>query len=47
LVLTVEVIYGHAVKPSPKIKVAGETVVALQDMRGMLKANPAVNTHTK
>ena len=47
LVLTVEVIYGHAVKPSPKIKVAGETVVALQDMRGMLKANPAANTHTK
>jgi malonyl-CoA O-methyltransferase len=38
LVVTVEVIYGHAVKPLPKIKVAGETVVALQDMRGLLKS---------
>jgi malonyl-CoA O-methyltransferase len=47
LVLTVEVIYGHAVKPLPKIKVTGETVVALQDMRGLLKAQPAANAQTK
>ena len=47
LVLTMEVIYGHAVKPLPKIKVAGETVVPLQDMRGLLKGRPAPDTHTK
>ena len=47
LVLTVEVIYGHAVKPLPKIKVTGESVVTLQDMRGLLKAHPAADTHTK
>jgi malonyl-CoA O-methyltransferase len=47
LVLTVEVIYGHAVKPLPKIKASGETVVALQDMRGLLKARPVGNPHTK
>ncbi len=47
LVLTVEVIYGHAVKPIPKIKATGETVVALQDMRGLLKARPAASTHIK
>ena len=47
LVLTIEVIYGHAVKPLPKIKVAGETVVPLQDMRGLLKGRPAPDTHNK
>lgn len=36
LVLTVEVIYGHALKPLPKIKMTRESVVALQDMRGLL-----------
>jgi malonyl-CoA O-methyltransferase len=38
LVLTIEVIYGHALKPVPKIKMTGESVIALQDMRGLLKA---------
>ena len=47
LVLTVEVIYGHAVKPLPKIKLTGETVVALEDMRGLLKARPASDPHIK
>ena len=37
LVLTIEVIYGHALKPLPKIKMAHESVIALQDMRGLLK----------
>ncbi len=37
LVLTIEVIYGHALKPLPKIKMTGESVIALQDMRGLLK----------
>ena len=45
--LTVEVIYGHAVKPIPKIRMTGETVVALKDMRGLLKANPAVSNYIK
>ncbi|MFY8054349.1 MAG: biotin synthase, partial [Limnohabitans sp.] len=30
LVLTIEVIYGHALKPLPKIKMTGESVIALQ-----------------
>ncbi len=47
LVLTVEVIYGHAVKPLPKIKATEETVVALQDMRGLLKARPASGPQIK
>ena len=38
LVLTVEVIYGHALKPLPKIKMSSESVIGLQDMRGLLKA---------
>jgi len=37
LVLTIEVIYGHALKPLPKIKMTGKSVIALQDMRGLLK----------
>lgn len=47
LVLTVEVIYGHAVKPLPKVRMTGEAVVALQDMRGLLKAQTATQTHIK
>lgn len=47
LVLTVEVIYGHAIKPLPKIKAAAETVVALEDLRGILKTRSTTNTYTK
>lgn len=47
LVLTVEVIYGHAVKPLPKVKVTSEAVVSLKDMRGLLKTQNATHTHIK
>jgi malonyl-CoA O-methyltransferase len=34
--LTFEIIYGHAFKPSPRIKVSSESAVSMQDMRAML-----------
>jgi malonyl-CoA O-methyltransferase len=36
LTLTVEVIYGHALKPLPRLKVQSESSVSLQDMRAIL-----------
>jgi malonyl-CoA O-methyltransferase len=44
LALTFEVIYGHALKPQPKLPVQGETVLSLDDMRRILqqgKRDPA------
>ncbi len=38
LPLTFEVIYGHAFKAAPRPRLAPQTVVTLQDMRGMLQA---------
>lgn len=35
--LTVEIVYGHAIKPVPRAKVAPETKVSLQDMRLMVR----------
>lgn len=40
LALTFELIYGHAIKPVPRPKVAAETSVSLDDMRAMMKRNP-------
>lgn len=37
LALTFEIIYGHALKPQPRVRVAGESAVSLQDMRAMLR----------
>jgi malonyl-CoA O-methyltransferase len=37
LYLTFELIYGHAIKPEPRVRMAGETAVSLQDMRAMLR----------
>jgi malonyl-CoA O-methyltransferase len=34
--LTFEIIYGHAFKPRPRIKVSSESAVSMQDMRAML-----------
>ncbi len=34
--LTFEVIYGHAYKPTPRIKVSSQSAVSMQDMRAML-----------
>jgi malonyl-CoA O-methyltransferase len=36
LVVTVEVIYGHALKPLPRAKVSSESTVTLQAMRSLL-----------
>jgi malonyl-CoA O-methyltransferase len=36
LTLTVEVIYGHALKPLPRLKMTGESTVSLQDMKTLL-----------
>jgi malonyl-CoA O-methyltransferase len=40
LALTVEVIYGHALKPLPKFKMQSESKVSLQDMRTLLGQSP-------
>ena len=39
LSLTYEVIYGHALKPQPKIKVSALSAVSVSDMRVMLKTH--------
>jgi malonyl-CoA O-methyltransferase len=36
LTLTVEVIYGHALKPLPRLKVQNHSTVSLQDMKTLL-----------
>ncbi len=40
LSLTFEIVYGHAFKPAPRIPVSGESAVALEDMRNMLRSKP-------
>ncbi|HEX5355878.1 MAG TPA: biotin synthase [Aquabacterium sp.] len=35
--LTIEVVYGHAIKPEPRIKLEPETRVSLDDMRRMVR----------
>ncbi len=40
LSLTFEVIYGHALKPQPKIKVSTHSSVSVRDMRSMLNSRP-------
>jgi len=37
LALTFEIIYGHAFKPAPRVRVASESTVSLQEMRTMLR----------
>ena len=41
LSLTFEVIYGHALKAQPKIKVSAHSAVSVQDMRAMLQSGRA------
>ncbi|AOF85013.1 putative sAM-dependent methyltransferase protein [Hydrogenophaga sp. RAC07] len=38
LVLTFEIIYGHAFKPVPRVPLASSTTLAVDDMRAMLRA---------
>ena len=37
LALTFEIIYGHALKPAPKVRVSAQSAVSLRDMRAMLQ----------
>jgi malonyl-CoA O-methyltransferase len=39
LALTFEVIYGHALKPAPRVRMSGESAVSLADMRALLQAD--------
>ena len=39
LALTFEVIYGHALKPQPKIRVSASSSVSVEDMRRMLQGS--------
>jgi malonyl-CoA O-methyltransferase len=36
--LTFEIIYGHALKPSPKVRMGEHSAVSLDDMRSMLQS---------
>ena len=38
LPLTFEVIYGHAMKPQPRVRLDAHSAVSLQDMRAMLQS---------
>ena len=37
LALTFEIIYGHAYKPMPRVRVSSSSAVSLQDMRALLR----------
>jgi len=37
MVLTIEVIYGHAYRAAPKVRLEGESAISVQDMRAMLR----------
>jgi malonyl-CoA O-methyltransferase len=39
--LTFEVIYGHAFKPVPRLKVSAESAISMRDMRAMLTQSKA------
>ena len=36
VLLEFEVVYGHAFKPAPRVRVSQETAVGLEDMKTML-----------
>ena len=37
ITLTFEVVYGHAFKPAPRVRVEANSTISLQDMRAMLR----------
>jgi malonyl-CoA O-methyltransferase len=39
LALTFEIIYGHALKPAPRLKVSEHSAVSLADMRALLQSD--------
>lgn len=44
LALTFEIIYGHAVKPAPRVRVESSSAVSLNDMRAMLRRGGSEGT---
>ena len=44
LALTFEIIYGHAVKPAPRIRMSSESAVSLGEMRSLLKSEQGRRT---
>ena len=44
--LTFEIIYGHAFKPAPRVRVSEHSAVSLEDMRSLLRADKAPGTGT-
>jgi malonyl-CoA O-methyltransferase len=43
-VLTVELVYGHAFKPAPRLKLAGETRFSVDELRAALASSPSPAT---
>lgn len=41
IALSFEIIYGHAFKPAPRVRLQANTSVALEDMRTMLRSKSA------
>jgi malonyl-CoA O-methyltransferase len=41
LQLTFEIVYGHALKPAPKVRMSAESSVSLRDMRELLRSGPS------
>ena len=39
LALTFEIVYGHALKPPPRVRMSGESAVSLADMRALLQSD--------
>ncbi len=37
LALTFEIVYGHAIRPRPTVRMNGESAVSLDEMRAMLR----------
>jgi len=37
IALTFEIVYGHAFKPAPRVRVEANSTISLQDMRAMLR----------
>ena len=38
IALTFEIVYGHALKPAPRVRMAGESTLSVEDMQALLKA---------
>jgi malonyl-CoA O-methyltransferase len=38
LALTFEIVYGHALKPAPRVRMSAESAVSLDDMRSLLRS---------